>query len=257
MMKNYLTAFVVAAMLLSFQACGSKNEGAEKNADEEKTEVADQTVKDAEAQEEATEDSDAEADEGFASEIENIEKVWRTQAIEVESGDITPGIQQFALAFCKMYPKYSPNAALQSYLIEPKAYNEEKTGCHINDATKNGYLTSRAMSQFNLNTDCCYWKCNNGHRLVAFWLDEGFENPDNDAHLALFYDYDPATDTMTPKPELTDMILKAAKSADEYSVTLPEEGKDITLTLFTDGGDDNYDSTEKIMKWNGQGFNLK
>ena len=62
---------------------------------------------------------------------------------------------------------------------------------------------------------------------------------------------------MTPKPELTDMILKAAKSADAYSVALPEEGKDITLTLFTDGGDDNYNSTEKILKWNGQGFNLK
>ena len=154
MMKNYLTAFVVAAMLLSFQACGNKNEGAEKNADEEKTEFADLTMKDAEAQEEATEESDAEADDEAGSEIEKIAKVWRTQAIEVESGDITPGIQQFALAFCKTYPKYRSNAALQSYLIDPKAYDEEKTGCHINDATKNGFLTSHAMSQFNLNTDC-------------------------------------------------------------------------------------------------------
>ena len=75
MMKNYLTAFVVAAMLLSFQACGSKNEGAEKNVDEEKTEVADQTVKDAEAQEKAAEEPDAEADGNFASEILNTARM--------------------------------------------------------------------------------------------------------------------------------------------------------------------------------------
>ena len=253
MIKNNLTAFVIAAMLLSTQACGNKNENDEKNADEEKTEVTGTTK----GQNDASEVSDVEATSEDTSEIIRIKGVWRTQAIEVESGDITPGIKEFALAFCKQYAKYKPNEALQSYLIQPKEYNEEKTGCAIIDEERNGFIASHAMSQYNMNTDCCYWKCDNGHRLVAFWLDDEYENEAASAKLALFYDYDPATDKMTPKPELTDMIENAAKSFDSYEVKLPSEGKDIVLTKFTNADEDSYESTEQLLKWNGQGFDLK
>lgn len=252
MIKNNLTAFLIATMLLSTQACGNKNENAEKNADEEKTEVTGTT----ESQETTSDATEAEISSEDTSEITRIKGVWRTQAIEVESGDITPGIKEFALAFCKQYAKYKPNEALESYILQPKEYNEEKTGCAIIDEERNGFISSHAMFQYNLNTDCCYWKCDNGHRLVAFWLEEEFEN-EAAARLALFYDYDPTTDKMTPKPELTDMIENAAKSSDAYEVNLPAKGKDITLTKFTNADDDSYDSTEQLLKWNGQGFDLK
>lgn len=253
MSKNILGIFVIVTMLLFTTACGNKNESVEQKASEqEKVEESDMSK----AQDTTTEATDEEVMAETASEITRIKGVWRSQVIDVKTGDKTPGIKDFALAFCEKYVKYSPNEALKNYIKQPKAYNPEKNGgCAINDEERNGFISSHAMYQYNLNTDCCYWKCDNGHRLVAFWLEEEFENEAAE-RLAMFYDYDPTTGVMTPKPEWTDMIDNAVKSYDSYMVRLPAEGKDIELTKFTNAEDDSYESTEQLMKWNGNGFTL-
>ena len=76
----------------------------------------------------------------------------------------------------------------------------------------------------------------------------------------VFYDYDPDTGMMTPEPELTNMIEKRAKGYTCYYLDLPEEGKDIQMTVVDDHGNDmDEDWTEEsfVLKWDGQSFGWK
>ena len=214
-----------------------------------------------EKQTEATTDiSEGEGDEqGAADEvgaISRIRQAWTKANIDVDSGDITPDITSFALAFCKKYPEYKPNSELKAYLIQPKEYNGEETNFSIQDEKKNGYIACIFMTEYDFNTECCFWKCNNGHSLVAFWLIETNENESDNDKQVFFYDYDPETDVMTPQPQWTEMIEKAAKPFEDYSVKLPVEGKDIEIVTYTPNEEDSYTTGSLMMKWNGNGFNL-
>lgn len=253
MKKNTLTiAFIGMALALS--ACDNKN-GEKASQEIVKDQIA-QTSSEKE-NETVVEKASVDVRSDGGSVINQIRKEWRTKTIDVASGDNPVGIMQLAFAFCGEYKDYAPNAALYEFLTQPQNYNEEKTGCHINLEERNGYVTSRAMSQFDLNTDCCYWNRKNGHKLLAVWLTEGHENWKNDERLVLFYDYDPKTDMLTPEPQLTEMVEKKAASFDSYSVILPDKGKNIEVNTFTSADEDSYDTSSFLMVWDGQTFNVK
>ena len=248
MKKNTLSTMLLV-MALTFAACGTKsgestpNEKADQPTQTEKTEKAEET--------EATVD-----EEGEKSAISHIKEVWKTKTIDLGEREELPDVKQFALAFSEAYPDYKPNAAMKAYLAQPKNYDETKTGFHINtEQTRNGFISSRGMGQFDWDTDCCYWKRKDGHRLVAFWLSEGHENSGESQ--VLFYDYNPETYTMTPEPQLTDLVEKNAASFADFSVRLPAEGKDIEVMTFTENDMDSYDTTSFQMIWDGQTFSIK
>lgn len=253
MKKNTLTiAFL--AMALAIWACGNKS-GEKASEEIVKDQIAETTSK----SENKTVDEKASIDErnDDGSVINQIRKEWKTKKIDVGSGDGPLGIMQLAFAFCGEFKDYKPNAALYEYLTQPQNYNEEKTGCHVNLEERNGYVTCRAMSQFDWNTDCCYWNRKNGHKLLAVWLTEGHENVEDDAKLVLFYDYDPETDMLTPEPQLTDLVEKNVASFANYSVVLPDKGKNIEVMTFTENDMDSYDTTSFQMIWDGQTFTVK
>ena len=253
-MKTNTLTIAFIALALAISACGNK-----------KGEIASQEiVKDQIAQASSDKESQPAEEKASIDEykddgsvINQIRKVWRTKNIDVASGDRPVGIMKLAFVFCEEYKDYKPNAALLEYLTQPQNYNEEKTGCHVNLEERNGYVSCRAMSQFDMNTDCCYWNRKNGHKLFAAWLTEGFENYEDDAQLVLFYDYDPKTDMLTPEPELTDMVEKNAASFASYSVNLPNKGKNIEVSTFTEADEDSYDTSSFLMVWDGQTFTVK
>ncbi len=245
-MKNKRLTIAMLIMAAIVMACGNK-EGTGKTAG---TEAEPQT------QTAVANEIDPEG----LQEIKAMQSTWKTKKITVDSGDITPDISVFSLAFCDAYPKYKPNAALKEYLIQPKDYDEEKMGFEIDVEKNNGYISCENNAQYSWDTTCCYWKRKDGHNLVAFFLEREFENMENpaDGKLLLFYDYDPATDVMTPEPELSEMVAEAVKSFPDYSVSLPDEGKNIEITTYTDNGEeDSYDSTSQMMVWDGQTFSIK
>ena len=250
-MRTLKLTTVVVATALCAMSCGKKAENDSKAA--EKAE----TVEKAENAAAVDEGAATEATGGEVSEIINIKNLWQEKTIAVEPAAAATGIRQFALAFCGQFPEYEPNRFLREYLQDPKGYDREATGYFVEVNDRNGFAFCRFMAEYSTDVDCCYWKCDNGHCLVAFWLVEEHENDVATGKAALFYDYDPATGKMSPRPEWTVMIENAVKAADDYNITLPEEGKDIIITKFTDSGDDSYDSTSQTMKWNGQGFTLR
>ena len=190
------------------------------------------------------------------SEIPTIRRKWASEPlIDVAVGE-PADIERFANAFCKEYTYYKPNKMIFDYLEAPGRYDEDETGFLIDNQSSRGYLSCSMMSEYDWSTVCCYWKRDNGHKLVAFWLVEQHESDDMDEHLLAFYDYDPETDNMMPEEELTDKIEDAMSRFDTYSVKLPAKGKDIELTGY-DFDDDSADNTYYILRWNGYDFRME
>ena len=199
--------------------------------------------------------------------IESIREVWAGKPIKVNRSNTVPDILQYAKAFCQTYPQCETNRALGKFLASPDADKKEcqlelasqddgyTNTFHINSNPRNGYIRCMEGVQTDRFTYVCYWNRKDGHKLVAAFMEECWESPSWDQCLVVFYDYNPATDTMTPEPALTSMIERRMKRYDAYSVELPEEGKDIEVLGFTiDEEEDSGEYDALKLKWNGQTF---
>ncbi len=258
MTMKYLSYLALCTAFL-LAACGGKatSNNDRADADEEETTVVSDDMDDAD--EEDYDTADATADDS-AKGIPAISRVWERQPISVGAEGRKVTIGMLADAFCRKYKsRYEPNQVLHDYLSDPAAFPQLDEAKHfaVDDQSANGYLSCQLMTEYDLLTTCCYWNRSNGHKLVAFWLSKTNEGDDAGEHLAAFYDYDPATDTMTPEPALTKTISDAMASYDDYSVTLPSQGKDIRLCGYSiDLENDSAENTYYIMRWNGNGFRL-
>lgn len=257
--KTFLTALAALSMVLG--ACGEK-----------------QTSKEQEAAQSASaaveKKTDGKASQADGAELAGNEKAAETTPIAAISSawaskslkGIAPGgkadIERFALAFTQEYGEYKPNKVLCIYLKYPANYKEKLDAEEANlfevyNKKKSGYISCRAMVQYSWDTECCYWKRNNRHQLVAFWLVEEHENSDGE-HLLAFYDYDPATDTMTPEPAITKRVDEAMVPYDDYTIRLPEQGKDIELIGHKINiEEDNCENTGYLLRWNGNDFKIE
>jgi len=198
------------------------------------------------------------------SPISKIKSTWKTHKFNVEPGDITPGINEFTLAFSKEFEQFEPIKVMGDYILSPRDFKSRGNGnfetkssqdyefkYDIHDNPRYGYMSCTANTQFDVSAQSCYWKRKNGNRLVAFYLAEDGE--EESEHLLMFYDYDPLEDIMTPETKLTEMVEKKMKNFDSYSVELPEKGKNIIIKGYKEN-DDNATTKEFTMKWDGQNF---
>ena len=248
-MKNTILAIMFLAAGLMMAACGNNQKDNAKPVDNIATES---VAKDAPSEEVAPEPEE-EIDELDA--IAAIRNEWIDKRINVEGDKVAAGIEQFTLAFCKMYPDFVVNKMLRDYLIAPQDYKNELYG--IDNQSDNGFVRCMMMVETTHETDACYWNRKNGHKLFAAYMQAGYENGDWEQQV-VFYDYDPTTGVMTPEPELTDKLEKQGKDYDYYEVRLPQEGKDIILYVCTaNKALDNYDCDEQQVKWDGMTFNFK
>ena len=199
--------------------------------------------------------------------ISKIRNVWRTHTFNVEPGDITPGINEFTFAFSKEFDNFEPINVMAQYLYSPSDFKKKGNNNYenkrsqdiefiytIHDNPRYGYMSCSAQTQYDVAAQSCYWKRKNGNRLVAFYLVEEYEEPAESDRLLMFYDYDPAEDTMTPETALTEMVEKKMKKFDTWSVELPEKGKNIIIKGYKYNDDDSCETKEYTMKWDGQNF---
>lgn len=92
----------------------------------------------------------------------------------------------------------------------------------------NGYVSADNGGGDGDYIEACIWKRNNGHRLFAVhW--GGPTDPEFD--LVCFYDYNPATKTLTPEKSAVNSFQPFFKeNGDNYfSYSLPHEGKDLIV----------------------------
>lgn len=190
--------------------------------------------------------------------MEIVRSVWELAPIPVVPAEGMADIERFALTFCNEYSIYEPNKVLYDYLKDQAKFKEDLEkigfGFYVDNQKEEGYILCRAETQFSKDTDCRCWKRDNGHTLVAFWMEEAFESGYDDG-LLVFYDYDPATNTMTPDPELGKKVAEAMAQYDGgYTVRLQEQdivGHKINVE------EDNCENTVYSIRWNGNDFSLE
>lgn len=247
-MKIRTLVMALAAFSFMLTACGNnqakqeqqgQKEQQEQNDDKNKQEVVDEQIQ--------------EKDEHSPA-MNEIRSVWKKQPLSGAAVDGKTDIERFASVFCNAFPNFDANEALLDYFKDPNAEYDEFRNVDIQK--QNGYIFCNCRAVVGCDLTTCYWNCDNGHKLVAFWMEEE-ENEPEDIYdkLLLFYDYDPATDKMNPAPALIEPIEKAvAKYGDLYWVSLPNEGKDISISCEdrVNGGYVDY-----IYRWNGNGFDLE
>lgn len=131
-----------------------------------------------------------------------------------------------------------------------KISEEEVVDFNVDLAAKNGYLEIMEMVETSNTLTAVYWNLPNGNKLFGVSIEECHECDDSEdtkysdccTFALVFYEYNPAKGTMTPRPEIASKILGIAES-----VTLPKEGRDIEYY-------DDKAGEYKTIKWNGNGF---
>ena len=121
---------------------------------------------------------------------------WADETIKVPNGGQAPGIVTLTKAFNRVWPTYVVSSILK------KASNPRFTESKDNECgggtvvdRKNGYLSESAGACDGDDMEACVWKRDNGHRLFAIQVSSSC---DPDFAVICFYDYDPATQTLTP-----------------------------------------------------------
>lgn len=174
--------------------------------------------------------------------IRNLQTTWAT-TIPV-NGTQTAMIDRLLLAWAAKNPvpwiKY-----YQEYLEAPVNFNSEIV--NIDYAPKNGYLSVRALSQYNNDLDACYWNLANGNKLLGIYLLACHEVDESDPSanpkfddVLMFYEYDVQKKQLTPRPE---MAARVTKQVGKNAISLPKQGRDITYYDFKVGA-------TKTIKWN-------
>lgn len=191
------------------------------------------------------------------ADIKHVADTWKSTSFKVNANTNKPGIKQMVLPVLRHYKKFTGNRLMLKYLTNPKGYQADHGNYGIDDQTSNGYIRCDDGMQFSASTSCCYWKRDNGHRLLAIYLEDTFEN-----HLPeqaiLFYDYDPATRTLKPDlntAEIMSEAIKMVKSDEQYIIQLPSKGKNIKLMMFPKNADEDGCET-RTLKWNGTSFTI-
>ena len=187
-----------------------------------------------------------------AQKAENVIKNWQ-KTISVPNSQATI-IEKLFTAWAKEFPGYfveAFNKGKQTGHAENIKFNEEYNfDFQVDFAPKNGYLQILAEVQLDEVLTAVYWNLPNGNKLFAVSIHEcqecgecGEEADYAKCDFALaFYEYNATKATLTPRPEISKKIL-----AQTDYVRLPKEGRDLSYW-------DEKSQSEKIIKWNGNGF---
>ena len=151
---------------------------------------------------------------------------WADKTIKVPNGGQAPDVVKLTQAFNSVWPTYVVRGILDRaanpYFTE--VTDEEYGGGTVVDRG-NGYLCEDAGGSDGENMEACVWKRDNGHRLFAIQVSS---NCDPDFSVICFYDYDPATQTLTPESSPVDTYQP--KEGRDYWFSLPRHGKNFIIT---------------------------
>ena len=112
----------------------------------------------------------------------------------------------------------------------------------------NGYVSAQELGDDGEDIAACVWKRSNGHKLfaVVYTRYHGlFPHP-----IALFYDYNPAKQVLTPEMDALTQFVPSYTDAtvDAVHIQLPQHGKDVEVTEYFLPWEC---SIKHTYKWNG------
>ena len=247
-MKSKILTFLAVGLMVS--ACGGN---------QTKDSQAVETEKQSEVTQEEEETRSSSDD---PTGIISIRKTWAEKPIKVGAGEGKVGIGQLAKAFCQTYPQCETVNAMGEYLKTPNNDGEpisvDGLMYDVEVDQRNGFARCMMLVETSPFMDACYWNRKNGHKLFAAYMEEAHESGAYAEILLVFYDYDPATDVMTPDADVNAMFEEYMKNPDDYALRLPQEGKDIIVYNYVyDEENDSAKTSEITFIWNGDTFERK
>lgn len=177
-------------------------------------------------------------------EMVKVGKGWASRPIKVKKGGKTPGVVTLTCAFNEVWGVPVVKGILRQ-AANPKftrAYDKEYDSETIVDR-KNGYMCEDSGGTDSDYMSSCVWRRDNGHRLFAICIGSP---TDPEIEVICFYDYDPATETMTPEQSPADTFQKKHEF---YSYALPHKGKDFIIREYDLATDEEI---SHHFTWDGQ-----
>lgn len=171
-------------------------------------------------------------------------KGWATRPIKVKGGGKAPDIVKLTKAFNDVWNVYVVSTILKQ-AKNPKFTSQKYPEYDSEDIVDrpNGYMCVDSGGTDSDYMESCVWRCDNGHRLFAILMG-GPTDPE--IELVCFYDYDPATETMTPVVSPVDTFKPKYEF---YSYDLPRKGKDFMITEYDVAAGE---AVSHVYTWDGQ-----
>ena len=162
-----------------------------------------------------------------------INSQWREKAITVKNGGQSPDVVTLLKAFQQALPSWVVGEVLGQADLPAPSTRQSGTAS-IFDAEddyrilidrRNGYVDLESETDIS-QMAACVWRKDNGHRIFAVTL---YEQHDPVQNLLCWYDYDPATETMTPTKSPLDDFKPSCDRYEALSWTLPMKGTDFQI----------------------------
>lgn len=181
---------------------------------------------------------------------EDIAAEWANKEIVVEKGGKKPDIVTLLQAFNKAWYTEVVEALLE-HAKDPKfteLMNDETGGAIVVDR-KSGFVELIQGDAPGDNVTAAMWDRKDGNRLLMINIVRpGREVGVRTIQAICAYDYNPATQTLTPE---RNAVIRFRQSADlTTTYTLPHEGKDMSIVER----DKDFNGTFHIFEWDGQNF---
>lgn len=168
---------------------------------------------------------------------------WRTTKISVKGGGVSPDVMTLLKAFHHVLPTWVTGAVIKH------GENLKDGGQYVSDDDwrvlvdrQNGYADLASETDID-QMQTCVWKCDNGHRLFAVSL---YEQHDPVQNLLCWYDYDPATETLSPDESPVDRF-KSKHHLQDIGWSLPMQGTEFTISEY----DPSLPTITHVYQWNG------
>ena len=162
-----------------------------------------------------------------------VGKKWAQQSIKVRGGGQKPDIVTLTKAFNSVWKVDVVSEVLQ--LAKNPAFTRKTDAeydLEIIVDRPNGYICVDNGGTDGEYMESCVWRRTNGHRLFAIVLGDP---TDPEIELVCFYDYNPATETLTPEQSPADTFQPKSEF---YSYALPRIGKDFAIVEYMLSDDD-------------------
>ena len=204
------------------------------------------------------------ADHGIA--LQYVIKEWHTHGLYTAGWDDNPGIRNYITGLANAYP----NDLFQMIVSKLMGLDVGEVFTEYVLDEKNGYVMAELGTETTPSVQMCYWRCNDGTRLIGValqgyeynleeddpsWTDEEIEDNIyvNLSDLAFFRIR--GDESIWRPVAVKDICGRNLNFAMYDRIELPRQGKDIRLITF---GEEDLDSEiVTTLKWNGSRFTVE
>ena len=194
-----------------------------------------------------------------AQDPEELRDSWQKTITVRPSQD--PIVEKLFMAWGEEFPGKLVDVFYEYKYSNGKIDKQDKDSVNVDYAPKNGFIEIYSSKSTVVKEDgnfvkgevitresilqAVYWSLPSGNKLFGISIKVDGEIFPECA--ALFYEYNVAKETLTPRADITQNVLTAIDQSTEIFVKLPKQGRDLKYFDYASDAD-------KVIKWNGSGF---